>query len=108
MSMWKWVSSYYVLGIVLTAGLTMAITLGSKEAVMAFLVDGAMPDIEAIKAENDRLIEKMHEAEDKGEKMQDLSNELQAEIAQMPWQVGIGGFGVIFAMYWFFIRKDVK
>ena len=106
--MWKWVSSYYVLGIVLTAGLTMAITLGSKEAVMAFLVDGAMPDIEAIKAENDRLIEKMHEAEDKGEKMQDLSNELQAEIAQMPWQVGIGGFGVIFAMYWFFIRKDVK
>ena len=75
---------------------------------MAFLVDGAMPDIEAIKAENDRLIEKMHEAEDKGEKMQDLSNELQAEIAQMPWQVGIGGFGVIFAMYWFFIRKDVK
>ncbi len=105
MSMWGWVSRYYVLGIVLTAGLTMAITLGSKEAVMAFLVDGAMPDIEAIKAENDRLIEKMHEADDKGEKLQDLSKELQAEMTYMPWQVGIGGIGIIFAVYWFLIRK---
>lgn len=103
--MWKWVSRYHVLGIVLTAGLTMAITLGSKEAVMAFLVDGAMPDIEAIKAENDRLIEKMHEAEDKGEKMQDLSKELQTEMTYLPWQVGIGGIGIIFAVYWFLIRK---
>jgi hypothetical protein len=83
----------------------MAITLGSKEAVMAFLVDGAMPDIEAIKAENDRLIEKMHEAEDKGETMQDLSKELQTEMSYMPWQVGIGGIGIIFAVYWFLIRK---
>ena len=98
-------SSYCALGIVLTAGLTMAITLGSKEAVMAFLVDGAMPDVEAIQAENDRLIAKMHEAEDKGEKMQDLSKELQTEMMHMPWQVGIGGIGVIFAVYWFLIRK---
>ena len=83
----------------------MAITLGSKVAVMAFPADGAMPDVEAIQAENDRLIAKMHEAEDKGEKMQDLSKQLQTEMMHMPWQVGIGGFGVIFAVYWFVIRK---
>jgi hypothetical protein len=82
--------------------------MGSWETVMAFRADGAMPDVEAIQAENDRLIAKMHEAENKGKSMQDLSNELLAEIALMPWQVGIGGFGVIFAMYWFFIRRDVR
>ena len=108
MIMWKWISRSCVLGVVLTAGLTVASTMGSGETVMAFRADGAMPDVEAIQAENDRLIAKMHEAENKGKSMQDLSNELLAEIAQMPWQVGIGGFGVIFAMYWFFIRRDVK
>jgi hypothetical protein len=108
MIVWKWMGRSCVLGVVLTAGLTVASTMGSGETVMAFRADGAMPDVEAIQAENDRLIAKMHEAENKGKNMQDLSNELQAEIAQMPWQVGIGGFGVIFAMYWFFIRRDVK
>ena len=108
MIVWKWMGRSCVLGVVLTAGLTVASTMGSGETVMAFRADGAMPDVEAIQAENDRLIAKMHEAENKGKNMQDLSNELQAEIAQMPWQVGIGGFGVIFAMYWFFIRSDVK
>ena len=108
MTIWKWMGRHCVLGIVLTAGLTLASTMGSRETVMASGADGAMPDIEAIQAENDRLTAKMHEAENKGKSMQDLSNELQAEIAQMPWQVGIGGFGVIFAMYWFFIRRDVK
>ena len=92
-----------VLGIVLTAGLTMAITMGSRE--MAFPADGAMPDIEALKAENARLIAKMHEAEDKGERMQDLSRELQIALVDMPWQVSIGGFGVLFGVYWFLIRK---
>ena len=72
---------------------------------MAFRADGAMPDVEAIQAENDRLIAKMHEAEDKGEKMQDLSNELQTAMMHMPWQVGIGGIGVLFAAYWFLIRR---
>ena len=98
MTIWKWMSRNCVLGIVLTAGLTM----GSRE--MAFPADGAMPDIEALKAENDRLIAKMHETEDKGERMQDLSRELQLALVDMPWQVGIGGFGVLFGVYWFFIR----
>jgi hypothetical protein len=105
MTMWKWVNSYCVLGIVLIAGLTMAITLGNKEGVMAFPADGAMPDVEALKAENDRLIAKMHEAEDKGERMQDLSRELQLALVDMPWQVSIGGFGVLFGVFWFLIRR---
>lgn len=104
MTRWNWMSRNYVLGIVLTAGLTMAITMGSRETDIAFSADGAMPDIEALKAENARLIAKMHEAEDKGERMQDLSRELQIALGDMPWQVGIGGFGVLFAVYWFFIR----
>lgn len=108
MIMWKWMRRSCVLEVVLTTGLTVASMMGGGETVMAFRADGAMPDVEAIQAENDRLIAKMHEAENKGKTMQDLNNELQAEIAQMPWQVGIGGFGVIFAMYWFFIRRDVK
>ena len=105
MTMWNRVNSYCVLGIVLTAGLTMAIALGGKQGVMAFPTDGAMPDLEAIQAENARLIEKMHEAEDKGEKMQDLSRELQTAMIYMPWQVGIGGIGVIFGVFWFLIRR---
>ena len=105
MTMWKRVNSYCVLGIVLTAGLTLAIALGGKEGVMAFPADGAMPDLEAIQAENARLIEKMHDAEDKGEKMQDLSRELQTAMIYMPWQVGIGGIGVIFGVFWFLIRR---
>ena len=108
MIIWKWMSRSCVLGVVLTAGLTVVSTMGSGETVMAFRADGAMPDFEAIQAENDRLIAKMHEAENKEKTMQDLSNELQTEMAQMPWQVGIGGFGVIFAVYWFFIRTEVK
>ena len=95
MTMWKRVNSYCVLGIVLTAGLTMAIALGGKEGVMAFPADGAMPDLEAIQAENARLIEKM----------QDLSRELQTAMIYMPWQVGIGGIGVIFGVFWFLIRR---
>jgi hypothetical protein len=83
----------------------MAITMGSRETIMAFPAGGAMPDVEAIQAENDRLIAKMHEDEDKGEGMQDLSNKLQTEMMDMPWQFGIGGFGVIFAVYWFLIRS---
>ena len=105
MTMWNRVNSYCVLGIVLTAGLTMAIALGGKEGVMAFPTDGAMPDLEAIQAENARLIEKMHEAEDKGEKMQDLNIELQTAMIYMLWQVGIGGIGVIFGVFWFLIRR---
>ena len=105
MTMWKWMSSYCVLGIVLTAGLTLAITIGSRETVVAFPADGAMPDVKALQAENDRLIAKMHEDEDKGERMQELSNTLQAEMMDMPWQFGIAGFGVLFSVYWFFIRR---
>lgn len=104
MTRWTWMRRNYVLGIVLTAGLTMAITMGSRETDIAFSAGGAMPDVEAVQAENARLIAKMHEAEDKGERMQDLSRELQIALGDMPWQVGIGGFGVLFGVYWFLIR----
>jgi len=72
---------------------------------MAFFDDDAMPDIATIQAENERLVAAMHEAENKKEGIQDLSQQLQTEMQMFPIKFGIGGAAVIFAIYWFLIRR---
>lgn len=67
--------------------------------------EGEMPDIDAIQAENERLVAASHQAENKAESMNDLKNQMQSEIELILFKFGIGGIAVIVAVYWFLIKR---
>ena len=66
---------------------------------------GVMPDIEAIQAENKRVIAESYVAEQKGSGIVALRQEMQSEIEMMPVKIGIGGIIVVALIYWFLIKR---
>lgn len=72
---------------------------------MAFLNDNAMPDAAAIQAENEKIFMAMQETERKEHDITAIRQELRETVETLPIKIGVGGAAVIFAVYWFLIRR---